>query len=106
MDVDRTIEFLLKNQARMDARFNAKFDRADQRFSQAEKRLDRLELVVAQNNRLVSKLARSGVSLRSDVRKTEQNLAKISESLSEMDGKLNALIDITDRRIRGNGQKG
>ena len=106
MDVDRTIEFLLKNQARMDARFNAKFDRADQRFAQAEKRLDRLELVVAQNNRLVSKLARSGVSLRSDVRKTEQNLAKISESLSEMDGKLNALIDITDRRIRGNGQKG
>jgi uncharacterized coiled-coil protein SlyX len=103
MNVERTIEFMLKNQARMDARFNAKFDRADQRFVQAEKRLDRLERVVAQNNKIVVRLTRYGVSLRSDVRRTEKNLAKVSHSLSEMDGKLRAL---TDRRIRGNGQKG
>ena len=111
MDVDRTIEFLLKNQARIDARFDAKFAKADQRFVQAEKRLDRLERglaennrLVAQNNRIVTQLARSGVTLRSDVRRTEQNLAKVAESLSEMDGKLNALVDIMDRQIRGNGR--
>ena len=61
MDVERTIEFLLKNQARMDARFNTRFDRAD-------KRLERLEHVVAQNNHIVTRLARLGVSLRGDVR--------------------------------------
>jgi uncharacterized coiled-coil protein SlyX len=105
MDVDRTIEFLIKNQARMDARFDAKFAKADQRFVQAEKRLDRLERVVAQNNRIVTQLARSGVTLRSDVRRTERNLAEITESLSEIDGKLNTLVDIVDRQIRGNGRQ-
>jgi uncharacterized coiled-coil protein SlyX len=112
MDVERTIEFLLKNQARMDARFDAKFAKADQRFAQAEKRfaqtekrLDRLERglaensrIVAQNNRIVTQLARSGVALRSDVRRTEKNLAEVSE-------KLNILIDVVEHHIRGNGQQ-
>jgi septal ring factor EnvC (AmiA/AmiB activator) len=112
MDVERTIEFILKNQAQMDARFNAKFDRADERFeqaekrfAQAEKRMDRLDRQIKQASHLVAKLARSGVSLRSDVRKTERNLKKLSESLSENDGKLNALIDFVDRQSRGNGRK-
>ena len=115
MNVERTIQFLLKNQARMDARFNAKFDRADERFAQAEKRLDRLERVVAQNNRIVTRLTRYGVSLRSDVRRTERNLEgvrerternleRVSESLAEVDGKLNALIEIVDRHLRGNNR--
>src|ERR1700693_3982516 len=102
MNIERAIEFLLKNQSQVDARFNAKFDRADQRFIHAEKRLDRLERLVKQNNHLVTRLARAGVSLRSDVRRTEKNLAKVSDSLSEMDDKLRAL---TDRRIRGNGHR-
>ena len=103
MNVERTIEFLLKNQARMDARFDVRFAKADQRFAQAEKRLDRLEQGLARNNRIVTQLARVGVSLRSDVRRTEKNLATITESLAEMDGKLNALIDFVDRQSRANG---
>lgn len=97
----------------MDARMDAKFDRADQRFAQAEKRfaqaekrLDRLERglaensrIVAQNNRIVAQLARSGVTLRSDVRRTEKNLAEVSE-------KLNILIDVVAHHIRGNGRQG
>ena len=105
MDVERTIEFLLKNQARMDARFNAKFDRAD-------KRMERLERVVAHNNRLVTSLARYGVSLRSDVRRidkasarTDEALAKVSEHQNETDDKLNALIELMDRHLRGNGRQ-
>ena len=97
MDVERTIEFLLKNQVRMDARMNAKFAKADARFVKAEKRLDRLEQVVAQNNRIVSQLVRYGVSLRSDVR-------RIDKALAETDEKLNALIDIVDQSIRRNGK--
>jgi uncharacterized coiled-coil protein SlyX len=102
MNLEHAIEFLIKNQARMDARMDAKFDRADQRFLQAEERLDRLERglaensrVVAQNNRIVTQLARSGVNLRSDVRRTEKNLAEVSE-------KLNILIDVVERHVRGN----
>ena len=95
MDIERAIEFVVKNQARMDARFDAKFDRADQRFAQTEKRLDRLERVVAQNNRIVTQLARTCVTLRSDVRRAEKNLAEVSE-------KLNILIDVVERHVRGN----
>jgi uncharacterized coiled-coil protein SlyX len=97
MDVERTIQFLLKNQARIDARMDAKFAKADARFVKAEKRLDRLEQVVAQNNRIVSQLVRYGVSLRSDVR-------RIDKALAETDEKLNALIDIVDQSIRRNGR--
>lgn len=75
MNIERTIEFMLKNQARSDARFNAKFDRADERFrkweermTRSEARLDRLERVVRLNNRVVSRLVTYGVSLRSDIR--------------------------------------
>ena len=97
MDAERTIQFLLKNQARIDARMDAKFAKADARFVKAEKRLDRLEQVVAQNNRIVSQLVRYGVSLRSDVR-------RIDKALAETDEKLNALIDIVDQSIRRNGR--
>jgi uncharacterized coiled-coil protein SlyX len=97
MEIEQAIEFLIKNQARMDARMDAKFDRADQRFAQAEKRLDRLERVVAQNNRIVTQLARSGVTLRSAVRRTEKNLAEVSE-------RLNILMDVVESHIRGNGR--
>jgi septal ring factor EnvC (AmiA/AmiB activator) len=112
MDVERTIQFLLKNQARMDARMDAK-------FAKAERRMDRLERVVAQNNRITTRLVRYGVSLRSDVRRTEKalaetaeklaktaaKLAETDEKLAETDEKLNALIDIVDNSIRGNGQR-
>ena len=97
MDVERTIQFLLKNQARIDARMDAKFAKADARFVKAEKRLDRLEQVLAQNNRIVSQLVRYGVSLRSDVR-------RIDKALAETDEKLNALIDIFDQSIRRHGR--
>jgi len=48
----------------MDARMDAKFVKADDRFATAEKRLDRLERVVALNSRIVIRLTRHGVSLR------------------------------------------
>ena len=56
MNVERTIEFLLKNQARMDA----KFAKADARLARADNRMDRIERVVAQNNRITTRLERYG----------------------------------------------
>jgi hypothetical protein len=105
MDIERTIEILLKNQARMDARFDAKFDRAEERFRKdeerfrkdeerfrkveerfrmAEARLDRLERVVRLNNRVVSRLVRYGVSLRSDVRRLTQAQAGTDRALKTL----------------------
>ena len=101
MDVEKTIDFLLGNQARTDARIAAKFAQADQRMS-------RLERVLATNNRVVTGLVRYGVSLRSDVRRLDKALARIAEAqaksdekLIEIEDKLNGLIDVTHEETEG-----
>ena len=93
MDVEKTIEFTLKQQARMDARFEAQFERAEERFRKSEARLDRLERVVALNNRVVTRLVRYEVSLRSDVRRltqaqaaTDRALRTFIETMTHRDG--------------------
>lgn len=114
MNVEKTIEFLLEHQARFDAN-QARFDanqakleanfakaekrsalaekQAERRFALAEKRLDRIERGLAQNNRLVARLARTGMTLRSNIQRHER-------MMREMEDKLNALIDIVDKQIR------
>jgi len=79
MDVERTIELLLKNQARMDARFDAKFAKAELRSAKAEARLDRLERVVRQNNRFVAGLERCG-----NGRRIDRTLARVGKHLDAM----------------------
>ena len=105
MDIERTIEILLKNQARMDARFDAKFDKAEERFRQAEgrfrmaeARLDGLERVVRLNNRVVSRLVQYGVSLRSDVR-------RLTQSQAATDRALRILIETVTHRNGGRGTR-
>ena len=112
MDVEKTVEFLLKNQARTDARFEAKFAKADER-------LTRLEKVVATNNRVVTRLTRYGFSLRSDVRRHERAIREIDDRLTliadaqaksavkilEIEDKLDGLIDVVDQSIRRNGKR-
>jgi uncharacterized protein YbaP (TraB family) len=86
MDVEKTIEFMLAQQA------------------QAEGRMERLE-------RAVSQLVRYGVSLRSDVRRHDRAIIRLDKAMAhlaevhaETDEKLNALIDLVDKSIRRNGR--
>ena len=104
MEVEKTIDFLLKNQARMDARFEAKFAKADER-------LTRLEQVVATNNRVVGRLTHYGISLRSDVRRLDKALIRIAEAqaksetkMVEIEEKLDGLIGVVDQSIRRSGR--
>ena len=101
MDIEKTIEFLLKNQAQADARFNAKFDRAEERFR-------RVERVVAQNNRVVARLAAYGVSPRSDIRRltqaqaaTDNKIDRLTEAQAATDRALRAFIQSSTRRNGG-----
>lgn len=105
MDVEKAIEFLLKNQARADARFNAKFDRADERFRKAEARLDRMERGLALNNRIVTRLVRYGVSLRSDVRRLNQAHAATERELQRLELALRSFIETAAHR-NGRGPAG
>jgi hypothetical protein len=121
MNVEKTIEFLLEQQARPDFRFekalermdraDKRADRAEDRADRADRRLDRLERVVSQTNRVVTPLVRYGVSLRSDVRRhdkailrIESTVQKIGDSQQRTDDRLNALIKLVDRTIRRNGK--
>jgi hypothetical protein len=64
MDAEKTMEFILVQQAQFEAN-----------FAKADKRLDRLERLSAQSNRLVAKLAGYGRTLRSDIHRHEKRVA-------------------------------
>jgi len=63
MNIERTQEFILKQQAR----FESNFAKADERFLKAEKRLDRLERVVGQTARVVGQLASASLRFCNEV---------------------------------------
>jgi hypothetical protein len=60
--------------------------------------------VAAHNNRLVGRLARAEVGLRSEVRRHKEFLARHEQTMAEIEDKLNALIDFVDRQSRKNGR--
>jgi hypothetical protein len=94
------MEFILDMQAKCEERWakaDERWAKADERWAKADGRLKRMEHLVAQNNRLVTRLARAGVALRSDVRRHERAITRITENLAEATEKLNALIDVVDK---------
>jgi chromosome segregation ATPase len=93
MDVEKTIEFIMEHQAQ-----------AEVRMERLDRNMERLEHALSQTNRVVNQLVRYGVSLRSDVRRLDKAMAHLAEVHAETDEKLNALIDLVDRTIRGNGK--
>ena len=102
MDVEKTIEFILGMQAKWEERWA----KNEERWAKAERRMDRLE-------RLGERLVRSGLSLRSDVREVRSDVQELKEfrrrteqNLAEITEKLDALIDVVDKSIRRNGRKG
>ena len=122
MDVVKTIQFILELSAKTEQRFaqneeqfakiEQNFDRLEENFVRAEaradradRRMDRLEASLAQTIRVVKLMVRAGRPLRSDIRRLQQSQEKSGEKLSEIDGKLDALIDIVDQSIRRNGGK-
>ena len=86
MNIEKTTESLLKNQARRDAGFEAK-------FAQADERLTSLEKVVATNNRVVTRLARYGVALRIDVRRHDRFIREYDRVIGEIDDSLARIVE-------------
>lgn len=115
------MEFIVKQQAKFDAmleasqaKFEARLAKSEARFeanfARSNRRLDRIEQVLTQTNRVVARLASAGVGLRSDIRQHAKRMAeheawlrRHDEKMSEMEEKLDALIDIVDKSIRRNG---
>ncbi len=104
MNVEKTIEFILEQQAQAQAQAAERYQKAEARMDRADRRMDRLEASVRQ-------LVRYGVSLRADVRRHDKAMLRIDAALErlalaqvETDAKLNALIDIVDKTMR-NGKR-
>jgi hypothetical protein len=112
VNIEHTIEFMLKEQAGFEARIEAAFVKSNQR-------MDRIERVLGQTNRVVARMASLGVSLRQDLRGDEKAIArhekwladleagdaKHKRMMDEFDAKLSALTDIVARSVRGNGRQ-
>ena len=106
MNTERTMEFILKQQATFEANFakaDQRFLKTDQRFLKAEKRLDRIERVVGQ-------FASASLRFRNEIRRSQIEADRQLKALRELnyqtEDKLNALIDVVDKSIRRNGKRG
>jgi len=102
MDVEKTIEFILDMQAKTEERWAEN----EKRWAENEKRWAENEKRWAKAERLVERFARSGVALRSDVRELKEFRRRTEQNLAEITEKLDALIDVVDKSIRRNGRKG
>ncbi len=92
MSIEETIAFIADTRVK-----------ADQYFAKSERCLDRIERSLAQTKRMVGGQARSGVSLRNQVRelqglraRSKQFRARTEENWSEITDKLDALVDLVE----------
>jgi L-lactate utilization protein LutB len=99
VNIEKTIEFIIENQAKSEERFA----RAEERFKRTEERMDRADRRMDRLERVTTQLVRSGLSLRSDVRQLHKFRVRTEENLVEITEKLNTLIDVVDKSIRRNG---
>jgi hypothetical protein len=97
MDVERTMEFILEQQAKNQAMLAEMITEQNQRGAIIDRQLDRLD-------RFVTRLARLGVKSRTRVNRRldehDQWFAQQKLLMQEMGEKLNALIDVVDRSPR------
>ena len=126
VNVEKTIEFILDMQAKAEARADRaderaeergnradeRANRAEERADRADRRMERLEAAIAQTNRVVKLMVGAGRSLRSDVRdlqrwrvEVRQWQARTDQNLAEITGKLDALTDIVEKWVRRNGRR-
>jgi nanoRNase/pAp phosphatase (c-di-AMP/oligoRNAs hydrolase) len=104
VNVEKTMEYILEQQARFEANLARTDVKHERDYARSSRRLDRIEQVLKQTNRVVGKLASSGVSLRSDIRRHEKAIAKHEEMMEEIEDKLNGLIEVVDKSLRRNGR--
>jgi hypothetical protein len=84
--LENTMHFIVEQQAQFEAKFEANFGRADQRFAQPELRLDRLE-------RLADRVIRAG----------ERRMVKAEAEIAELRASLKSFLQAM-RRSGGNGR--
>ncbi|MGH9327216.1 MAG: hypothetical protein ACRD2B_11120 [Terriglobia bacterium] len=92
MDIERTMQFILETQAKLEAR--------DQIH---EERLARIERLMEANTTRIGQLVDVSLSLAHAIEQTNASVQELREIQAAGEYKLNALIDTVDKLVRRNG---
>jgi archaellum component FlaC len=106
MDIEKTMEFILSVQARLEA----SAQKHDEQMAKHDEQIARLESSVASLTELVGRLAQAQIRL---VERTDHMMERMTAGFQELreiqantEFKLNALIDTVDKLVRRDGRQG
>jgi chromosome segregation ATPase len=99
MDIEKTMEFILAVQARLEA----SAQRHDEQIAKHDEQIAKLEASIASLTDLVGRLAQAEIRL---VERMTAGFQEVRELQANTEYKLNALIDTVDKLVRRDGQRG
>jgi chromosome segregation ATPase len=99
MDIEKTMEFILSVQARLEASVQDDHER----IAKHDEQIAKLESSIASVTDLVGRLAQAEIRL---AERTAADFRELREIQANTEYKLNALIATVDKLIRHDGQRG
>ena len=96
MDVERTIEHILKLQAKAEARAekaDARMDRAEARMDRLDRQMEGIQKLVRQGMRMLARNQTALGELIQAQKRTDQKLAELTQAQKATDKSLKAFID-------------
>jgi hypothetical protein len=96
MDVERTMEFILKSQARAEVRMEKaeiRMDKAEVRMDKLDKRMDGIAKLIQQGMRTLVKVDRSLAELVQAQKRTDVHISELSQAQKATEKSLKAFID-------------
>lgn len=105
MDVEKTIEFLLENQARLQAMFEAEKDRVKEEAGRAKEEMAAIRQILQETTLIQREQARILVRIESQTERHKEEITDIRQILADLAGKLQALIESLRHGANGSGAK-
>ena len=112
MDVEKTIEFLLENQVRLQAMFEAEKDHVKEESGRAKEEAGRVKEEMSAIRQILQEItliqreqARILVRIESQAERHKEEIADIRQILADLAGKLQALIESLRHGANGSGAK-
>jgi archaellum component FlaC len=106
MDIEKTMEFILSVQARLEASVQDHHER----IAKHDEQIAKLESSIASLTDLVGRLAQAEIRLAERTERMMEGMTagfqEIRELQANTEYKLNALIDTVEKLVRRDGQKG
>lgn len=105
MDIEKTMEFILSVQARLEAsaqKHDEMLAKHDEILAKHDEQIGRLESSVATLTDLVGRLAQAQIRA---VEQMTAGFAEVRGLYADTDSKLNTLLDTVDKLVRRNGDK-